>query len=204
MTIIEDSDLATFLNIGDSIDATTLQWAADAANRAVCEYAGRTFDKTATEDASARLFRTRDQIRAVVDDFWETSELIVETDDGDTGNFATTWTLDDDFILEPLNGLMGGQPHSFTTIVALRRSFPIWNRRPGLRVTAAWGWEDTPDPVFEATLIKGARLFKRKDSADGIAGFNDVGVIRVSAREDPDVVGLLGPFRHPRIAVMIG
>jgi hypothetical protein len=43
------------------------------------------------------------------------------------------------------------------------------------------------------------RQFKRYDSPLGIAGFGDIGVVRVS-RVDPDIESLLGPYRKIRFA----
>ncbi len=48
--------------------------------------------------------------------------------------------------------------------------------------------------VNEAALLLGARLFKRKDAPLGVLGSLDLGYVRVSAREDPEVVGLLAPL----------
>ena len=51
-----------------------------------------------------------------------------------------------------------------------------------------------PDDIVQACLILSTRLFKRKDSPEGVAGFADFGAVRLS-RMDPDVQALLNPFR---------
>jgi hypothetical protein len=43
------------------------------------------------------------------------------------------------------------------------------------------------------------RQFKRYDSPLGVAGFGDIGVMRVS-RVDPDVAALLEPYVKVRVA----
>ena len=50
-----------------------------------------------------------------------------------------------------------------------------------------------------ATLIQAARLFKRKESPEGVLGGNDFGIVRVGTRVDPDVEMLLAPYRYLRV-----
>lgn len=199
MAIITTANLKTHLGISDSADDTTLGWAVDAANQAVIEHCGRNFDKVATGSASARVYRAHDPHELYIDDVWETSALIVKTDTGDDGTFETTWVLNTDFILEPLNGLRYGQAWPYTEIRAIGgKLFPTWTRRPAVQVTAAWGWTAVPSAVYEAALIKASRLFKRKNSPEGVlGGWAEFGAVRISRNEDPDVVALLSPYVHP-------
>jgi hypothetical protein len=44
-----------------------------------------------------------------------------------------------------------------------------------------------------------SRLFKRNDSPLGVAGFGDMGVMRVS-RFDPDIEALIAPYKRVRYA----
>ena len=48
---------------------------------------------------------------------------------------------------------------------------------------------DEPE-VQEAILLLAARLYKRRQSPEGVAGWGDLGVIRIVAR-DPDIELLL-------------
>jgi Phage gp6-like head-tail connector protein len=52
--------------------------------------------------------------------------------------------------------------------------------------------EPVPANLREAELIYAARLYTRKDSPEGIAGWGELGVIRI--RDDPDVRRLMGPY----------
>ncbi|HMI48899.1 MAG TPA: hypothetical protein VK481_09540 [Gemmatimonadaceae bacterium] len=203
MPIIADTDLGAYLGIHDTEDATGISAAAAAGSQAVVEYCGRSFDKTALASPTARVFRAG-LYDCMVDDFWETTALIVKLDYGADGTYESTWTINTDFYLEPLNGLLGGQTWPYSRIVATNaRTFPQASR-PAVQVTAAWGWAAVPDAVRQATLIKAAKLFKRKDSVEGvIGGFADFGPARISRFEDPDVVGLLGPYRRPNVAVLL-
>jgi hypothetical protein len=49
------------------------------------------------------------------------------------------------------------------------------------------------DPVYEATLLLAARLYRRRDSLDGTIGWGDTGVVRVGLK-DPDVEALLAGY----------
>ncbi len=69
-----------------------------------------------------------------------------------------------------------------------------WSGRP--TVSVRWGWPEYPDEVVQANLLQAARLYRRKDSPEGVAGGNDWGMVRVPV-SDPDVKSLLQPFRLP-------
>ena len=212
MAIITSSDTAAHLGISGSQHDTTVAWATAAANAAVVRYCHRSFDKTAVASETARVYSRSGEgtwrgiespYTAVIHDVWDTTNLVVKTDDDDDATFETTWDASD-YQLEPLNLLDGDAYSPYWRIRAVEgRTFPISNRRAALQVTAAWGWTAVPAEVTEAALIKAARLFHRKDSPQGVAGFGDFGVVRITRAQDPDVADLLGPFVHPKIAVMV-
>jgi hypothetical protein len=56
----------------------------------------------------------------------------------------------------------------------------------------AWVPITWPSNVEQAVLMQGAKLYKRRNSPEGYAGFGDMGVVRVTAL-DPDVETMLGP-----------
>lgn len=202
MAIISVSDLKTWLSISDSVDDTNLTTAVNAANSAVVAYCGRNFDDAGS--ASARVFAPDDRYTLVCDDFHTITGLVVKTDDNDDGTFETTWSSTD-YQLEPLNGRVGTVTVPYTRIVALStRTWPGPSRRALVQVTAQWGWASVPADVKEAALVKASRLFKRKDSPEGVlGGFADLGAVRVSAREDPDVMLLLRPYRRQAVAAPV-
>ena len=51
-----------------------------------------------------------------------------------------------------------------------------------------------PVDIKQATILLAMRQFKRYDSPLGVAGFGDIGAIRVG-RIDPDVDALIQPFK---------
>jgi hypothetical protein len=55
-----------------------------------------------------------------------------------------------------------------------------------------------PTAVKQACVIQSSRIFKRLDSPLGVAGFGDMGAIRVGRYLDPDVEQLLMPYRIMR------
>lgn len=202
MAIITSTQLKSHLNIADSTDDTVIGYAVNAANQAVVRWCGRTFDATTTASASARTYRPRSTTLTITDDFWTTTALAVKTDAGDDGTYETTLTLNTDFIVEPLNGMEDGVSVPYRRLLATSLLFSPYHTIPNVQVTAAWGWSAVPDDVFEATLIKAARLFKRRTSPEGVVGgFQDFGALRISSREDPDVVALLAPYRRAESAL---
>lgn len=203
MAIITTTNLKTHLNISGSQHDTRIGYAVNAANQAVVQWCGRSFDDAGI--ASARTFYPQSCHVAKVDDFHTTTGLVVATDEGDDGTYETTWTISTDFYLEPLNQLANGVTVPYRRIRTTgTRWFPVRGYRPSLQVTARWGWAAVPDAVFEATLIKAARIFFRKDSPQGIAGVDQFGVVRLSRAGDPDVMDLLAPFRRSENVLLVG
>lgn len=205
MSIISSSTLKSWLGITDTVDDTTIAFAVAAANRAVVEYCGRTFTRTTSGQETARVYRPTDHQIVYVDDFWQTTNLVVKQDTTDNGSYDETWVINTDFVVEPLNGLVHGQATPYYRLRAVGNRWWRETRRPTVQVTATWGWSAIPDPVTQATLIKGARIFKRKNSPEGVlGGFADFGAVRVTNREDPDVTMMLAPFRRPELVGLLG
>jgi hypothetical protein len=67
-----------------------------------------------------------------------------------------------------------------------------------VKVTSPWGWAATPIAIKQATVIQGSRIFTRLQSPLAVAGFNELGVVRVTRYLDPDVEQLVMPFRKMR------
>ncbi len=186
------ADLATLklsLGITDTARDDLLTQALNAASSSIDERCGRTFGQD--EEASARTFRTRGRtVRQdgygellVVDDIASAEGLEVATGGGDD------WTAITEYETEPENALVKGRP-----VTGLIRAF--WSTCAQVRVTAVWGWPAVPEQVTQAALIQAARLYRRKDSPEGVAGSAEWGLIRVPSL-DPDVRALVEPFRLP-------
>jgi hypothetical protein len=172
------AELKAYLKIDDSMEDTLLENIVEAASRSIDRIANRRFylDSTAT----ARQYRPADLLRVFTDDFGSTSGLVVKTDPNDAGVYATTLTLNTDYIVEPVNAAAKGRPWNYITIVSGESySLPV-NYRPQVEVTARWGWPSVPDDINQATLILSADLYKRKDSIGGVLGLSELGAIRMS------------------------
>lgn len=195
------SELKVYVGIptGDVVDDAVLTLALDAATAQVDAYCDRTF--TAESVVSTRDYQATETGLLDIEPISTTTGLIVQTDDNNDGTFETTWTLGTDYRLEPINAAAHSLP--WTRLVALgTRWFPRPKYRPGVRVTAKYGWPGgtAPAPVKKATLILASKLFKRKDAPFGVAGTVEYGSeLRILAG-DQDAERLLKPYRRLWVA----
>lgn len=187
------AQLRTHLGDDGSTQSTeVLERAINATSRAIDKLCGRRF--WVDGSVATRVYRPEDSEVAWVNDISTTTGLIIKTDTAADGTYATTWASTD-YELQPLNASADGQAYAWWRVHAVDRYlFPLTGKVPPLQITAKFGWSAIPDEVEEACLIRAAAIFKRKESIDGVTGFADIGVIRISSRRDPDVVELLNPF----------
>lgn len=188
MAYVSLDDLKAVLSVDDDYDDATLQSKVNAACQAVDDWTRRTFSLATS--ATARTFKPIPNKRLCdVDDIGSLTGLAVATSaDG------ATWTAQTGFVTQPSNALAWGEP--ITEILFTSCSLPLSPYGADtVQVTATWGWPAVPAPVIEATLLIASRLFHRKDSPWGVAGFGDLGVVRTTVT-DADVKGLLTPYRR--------
>lgn len=184
------SDVKSALRIADSVDDSLLELSIEAASREIDGYCERVFYNAGTA--------TRSYV-PVVHDFVDiddcTTVTKIETFDGTAWNeLAVT-----DYQVEPLNNVAGGVQIPKNKVRPLvGTSLPVIGGDATVRVTGVWGWAAVPTAVKQACVLLAARHFKRYDSPLGVAGFGDLGAIRVG-RVDPDVQALLAPYM--RVAV---
>ena len=190
------------LRIGtaDTLDDDLIDNCVGAASRLIDGYCNRRFWQTGT--AEARVFQAEDSFYCSIDDIAGTA-LTLKTSSQSDGTFDVTWKVSD-YQLEPLNGNLDGLTWSYDKIRAVGDYlFPTVNANYGeqalVQVTAIFGWPSVPEPVTQATIIQASRIFKRYDSPLGVAGFGDLGAIRVSRFLDPDMAQLVEPYRRMRI-----
>ena len=190
------------LRIGtaDNLDDDLIDNCVGAASRLIDGYCNRRFWQSGT--AEARVFQAEDSFYCSIDDIAGTA-LTLKTSTQADGTFDLTWSRSD-YQLEPLNGNLDGLTWSYDKIRAVGDYlFPTVNANFGeqalVQVTAIFGWPSVPEPVTQATIIQASRIFKRYDSPLGVAGFGDLGAIRVSRFLDPDMAQLVEPYRRMRI-----
>jgi hypothetical protein len=181
------------LRITDTVDDALLELAIESASReidAVCE---RNFFST----AGTRIYTPRDSYVVEIDDV--VSVTSVKSSGAADGIFDTTWTTTD-YQLEPLNGIAGGiaVPYSFIRAVG-DFTWPVSGKEATVQVVGTFGFASVPTAIKQATVLLASRIFKRNDSPLGVAGFGDLGAIRVG-RVDPDVEAMIHAYKKVRFA----
>jgi hypothetical protein len=155
-------------------------------------FTARTFSNAGT---ATRNFAATDDLNLIIDDAISISEVASTDEIGDT---YTVWKVTD-FQLEPLNSRSDGLYMPYTGIRAVNDyAWPVVDQQALCRITGVWGWPSVPMAIRQATIIQSSRLYKRLDSPLGVAGFGDLGAIRVGRYLDPDVEQLAMPFRIMR------
>ncbi|MGW0914656.1 phage gp6-like head-tail connector protein [Streptomyces sp. NPDC002784] len=174
----------------DSRD-TDLNRARASASRSIDKTCGRRFwldpePVARTFSPRGRIVRDDDGDLFLVDDVGRADGLIIET------GSSASWSAVTEYETSPDNALADGRP-----ITGFRRVLGTWGTSTSrLRVTARFGWPAVPDDIHEAALILASRLYKRKDSPEGIIGSAEWGVRNLS-RRDPDVWNLIEPYIIP-------
>ena len=162
---------------------------------------------TTAAAASARTYTPVNDWRARVDPFYTTTGLIIQTDTGDDGTFATTLTAAQ-YELVKFGGNSGNLLAApYDTINALGVYFPRYGLRSfTVQVTAKWGWGAPPQNVIEATKILTVELWKRKDTALGVStgGAHELGALRLSKSVFDQVEPLLRKFQRTDRTIGVG
>jgi hypothetical protein len=176
------------LRITDTTDDDELIKKLLTASRRIDRDTGRRFWCDAAP--SARIYDIQHERKIIVDDMSTTTGVTVEIG------------------INPSFTLMDSTVYRFTPENAIaRRRVPFiieanswfrWLFGRQIRVTAVWGWPQVPDEITEACLLLAQRLFRRKDSPEGVMGFNDLGVVRLG-RYDPDYDALVAPYERKEI-----
>jgi hypothetical protein len=172
----------------DTTRDTLLTSALASASRSIDKTTGRRFwlDPSVVQRTyrlPGRVVCDADGDLLLVDDIGSATGLVVETGSG------TSFTVLTGYETSPDNALADGEP-----ITGLRRVNSTWGSVTSrVRITARFGWPAVPDDIAEAALIQASRLYKRKDSPEGIIGSAEWGVRNLS-RRDPDVWNLIEPF----------
>lgn len=180
----------------DTSRDTLLTKALKSASRGIDRTTGRRFwmddaPKARTYRLEGRVFYERDGDVLLVDDIGSTAGLVVES--ATVG--GSTYTALTGYETTPDNALDDGY-----AITGLLKPHGVWGTTSTrIRVTAKFGWPAVPDDIAQACLIQASRLYKRKDSPEGVMGSAEWGVVRLS-RRDPDVWNLIEPYILPGFA----
>lgn len=167
--------------LDDTQDDETLQDRLVAATRRIDDDCGRRFwGDTAV---SSRTYRAQHPTMLLVDDIATTTGLVIEVGRG------TTWTAVDTADVDALPENCLAELRAIECLERAVGTWPIWGSTR-VRITARWGWPVVPEPIENACLLLAARLERRRDSPEGIAGFDNNGPVRVS-RYDYDYDNLI-------------
>lgn len=187
-------EVKAILRITDNVDDALLETCVEAASRQIDTHCERVFTPT----TATRVFSPSDSYLVSIDDLSTLTSL--KTSSAADGTFDITWTATD-YQLEPLNGLTGSIYSPYTRIRAIGDYlFPVVNDEATVQIEGVFGYGTSiPVDIKQACNLLAVRQFKRYDSPLGVAGFGDIGMVRVS-RVDPDIEALLGPYRKMRMA----
>lgn len=168
-----------------------LQLSLDSASEQIDSFCGRTFG---TAVAGVRYYPGGPFETVEIDDATAITEVATSTDGQTwTALAATAWQA------EPINGTSDGMDWPFTRVRAVQGT--IWPNLYGqrsVRVTGSFGFGSQPFAVMRACIAQASRLHARNFSPYGVAGFNDMGVVRLASGLDVDVQQLLQPYRRQR------
>lgn len=170
----------------DAHDDDLIETARLAAAKAIDKLCNRPTGFAPDTAATTRVYRGPGPI-LFIDDVCSLEDFAVEGYQS-IGVWDAVVGIDTAAQLEPFNALLDGWPYE-------RLTGYYW---PGLvRVTARWGWPEVPPEIVQATQLLVQRLFSRKDSPAGVAGWDAMGSAVRVGRADPDVQMLIGPFVKP-------
>ena len=179
--------------IADAIDDPLLELSVESASRQIDGVCERRFYTAGTE---TRQFTPTSMWECDIDDVCGTA-ITVATSSGVARVFDIAWDAAD-FQVEPMNRTASGITWPVTRLRAVRNEFfpTVAPVDGGVQVTGVFGFGTAiPVQITQATVLLALRTYKRLDSPLGVAGFGDMGAVRVS-RIDPDIQSLIAPFRR--------
>jgi hypothetical protein len=191
---------ATLELTGETFADPDITLALTAASRAIDNVCDRRF--YADADATQVRYYSPDDARILrIDDLVTLTTLV--TDPGGDGTFEDAWTLNTDFVLEPLNAAANAHPYT-TIAVHPNGSFRLPCSFPrSVKLTGKFGWSAVPEPIKEATMVLASKLMRRaREAPFGVVSVGlEAGAAMRIARNDPDVLMLVGPYRRYPVAV---
>jgi hypothetical protein len=185
---ITNTQLKNTLEIGTATYADDdITVAIGAASRVVDAYKDTKFYPVAE---TRRYTADVNECSVQIDDLVTLTTLKVDMQ-GD-GSYDTTWTVDVDFYLEPINAALDGRPYNQVTLRP--QGGDIWPPFDyGVQIGGTFGWSTAPYQVTQATTILAGRYLKRaRETPYGIltVGTDAIAAARLG-RIDPDVSFLL-------------
>ena len=182
----------TLSDVTDVIDDNDMELAISTASRDIDAFCRRRFYTTSVDEVRHYSTAFDDLLFITGPDVISVTSL--KTDDDADGTYETTWSAGD-FSLLPTDATMETPP-GFYRRIGRKPNGAYWFPRTenGIEVTGKFGYTTTPDAVHTACLIQAFRLFRRKQSPDGVIGMTDAYAVRIKLGMDPDAERLLAPY----------
>lgn len=157
--------LKTELGISGTAEDATLTTLIDVASREIDGYCGRRFWQDDT--VQVQYFHAYDHLLCEVEDISTTTGLIVAVDLIGYGTYNLTLTLNSDFILEPINATnqYPVRPYEELRIVPFAQNYFPLTPRPGVKVTAQFGWPEIPVDLARVCLDHAKAAYRAPDLA---------------------------------------
>ena len=189
------ADVKNGLQIEDILDDTAIEAAILTASRQIDEYCQRFFYKEGTiASPSVRYYTATSPWILEIDDLVSLSAVNTDTGFDTPLQYAQSWNIASDIMLEPVNNDKKGWP--YTRLLAVGQYVWPYFFPQTCKITGVFGFPEIPYEVQLACKIQASRLFVRKQSPFGIAGSVELGTVRLNSRLDPDVEMLLKTFRR--------
>lgn len=195
--VLDDLKRHISMSTADTADDAKFELAIESASRLIDDECDRVFFASGT--GVVRYFAPEDDDCLDTDDIISISEVATDWDADGTYEVTLAST---DYRTLPLNGIVGGRAWPITRLVALPwRSanglFPVLDDEyPSVKITGNFGFGTAvPTEVKNACITLAARLWKRGDAVFGVAGFGDMGAMRLS-KTDPDVANALRRYKR--------
>jgi len=186
------ADLAGYMTVNAITYGDDLAHAITTASRQIDAYCARRFWADST--ASARVYYSKDTRVVLIDDAWSITS--VKASSADDGTYDKTYTVSTDYQVEPLNGIADGLDGLPTWRLRFNKPIlPMNTQTPTIQITAKWGWSAVPEAIRQSCLIMAGEIFKLREAPFGVAGFNEMGAVRIG-RMSPQAVALLRPYRN--------
>ena len=184
------AEVKSALRLTDNVDDGLLEKAIESASRRIDGYCGRFFYKT--DSTPINIYPINEYLLRMPEDL-ANNTVTIKIDTTADGTYATTLTLNVDYILEPTDASLRGYPYVHARMVG-GQTFPleVTPSFPTCKVTGFWGWDAVPADVSQACVLLAMRQFARLNAALGVVGFADM-ALQVRA-VDPDVRDLLNQY----------
>jgi hypothetical protein len=183
------AQIKSAVRITDAIDDSLLNMAVESASRMIDAECDRNFYSSGT---ATRDYVPNDSYVVDTDDLTEI--VSVKLDDQGDGTFVIDLPATE-YQTEPLNQRVSGNAFPIYRLRMIGDFLiPVWGKQATVRIEGVYGFTPTPIQITQACIIQATRIYKRLDSPLGVAGFGDMGAIRVG-KVDPDVAQLIRPYK---------